>query len=119
GLEPVGRIVFRFSVLVFRKDFFVCKFRIARIGHYEVCKVQYLLKRPRRYVENKPHSRRDPLEIPYMGNRRGQLYMAHPFPSHLGLRYFDSALVAYYALVSYPLVFSAVAFPVLCRSEYP
>ena len=54
-----------------------------------------------------------------MRNRSGELYVAHPFSSHLCLGNFNSAAVAYYALVSDPLILSAVAFPVLHRSENP
>ena len=43
--------------------------------------------------------------------------MTHSLSSNLCLGNFNAALVAYDALVSDSLVLSAVAFPVLCRSE--
>src|SRR5699024_7316483 len=63
------------------------------------------------------HPRRDTLEVPDVRNRGGQLDVAHPLSSHLGLGDFNSAAIAYDALVSDPLVLSAVALPVLHRSE--
>ena len=54
-----------------------------------------------------------------MGYRCGQLNVTHSLSSHLGLRDFNAALVAYDAFVSDSLVFTAVALPVLCRSENP
>ena len=45
--------------------------------------------------------------------------MPHSLSSYLGLCYLDTALVAYDALVSDSLVLTAVAFPVLGRSEDP
>ena len=43
--------------------------------------------------------------------------MAHSFPSYLGLGYLYSAAVADDTLVSDSLILTAVAFPVLHRSE--
>ena len=49
----------------------------------------------------------------------GQLDVAHPLTSYLGLGYLNSAAVAYEALVLDPLILTAVAFPVLHGSEDP
>ena len=54
-----------------------------------------------------------------MGNGSCQLYMSKPFSSDCGLCDLDSASVAYNALISDLFVLSAVAFPILCRTEYP
>ncbi|MPN14454.1 hypothetical protein SDC9_161781 [bioreactor metagenome] len=44
--------------------------------------------------------------------------MAHALAANLGSCYLDAAAVAYLTLVSYLLVFSAVALPVLRGAEY-
>ena len=54
-----------------------------------------------------------------MRNGRGKLNVAHAFAAHLGFCDFNPAAVADNALVADTLIFSAVAFPVLCRPEYP
>ena len=54
-----------------------------------------------------------------MGDRSGQFDVAHPFSSYFCLCDFYAAAVADDALVADALVLSAVAFPVLRRSEYP
>ena len=54
-----------------------------------------------------------------MRYRRRKLYVSHTFTSYLSLCYLYSALIANYSLISYSLVLSAMAFPVLCRSENP
>ena len=43
--------------------------------------------------------------------------MTHTFTTHDGARHFDAALVADDAVVSDPLIFSTVAFPILRRTE--
>ena len=52
-----------------------------------------------------------------MRYRSGQLDRAHTLAAHLGAGYLNAAALAYLALVAYPLVLSAVAFPVLLRPE--
>ena len=44
--------------------------------------------------------------------------MSHPLTADLGLCDLNAALLAYDALVANPLISSAVAFPVLCGTEY-
>ena len=65
----------------------------------------------------KYYARRNALEIPNVGHGRSQLYMTHSFAADLSARDFHAALVADDALVSYPLVFTAMALPVLGGSE--
>ncbi len=54
-----------------------------------------------------------------MGNRDHKRYMSHSLTPYFLFSNLDSAAVAYYSLVSYPFVFSAVAFVILDRSEDP
>ena len=52
-----------------------------------------------------------------MRNRRGKFDMPHTFTTDFRAGNFYAALVANYAFVSYTFIFTAVAFPVLGRSE--
>ena len=117
SFEMIRRIILGFSVLCFCQYFLVCKICIAWICYNKVCKIEYLLKSSRRNVQNQTHPGRDTLEIPYVRYRRCQLDMAHPFTSHFSFGNFNTALVAYDAFVSYSFIFSAMTFPVFCRSE--
>ena len=54
-----------------------------------------------------------------MGNRRGQLDMAHAVAADGGFGDLDAAAVADDAFVTDFLIFAAVAFPVLARPEDP
>ena len=58
------------------------------------------------------------LQKPDVGHRRGQLDVAHPFAADLGLDYLNAALFTDDAAVFHPLIFAAVTFVVLGRSEY-
>ena len=57
------------------------------------------------------------LEEPDVGDRHGQLDVAHPLAAHLALRDLDAAPVADDAAEPDPLVLAAVALPVLDRTE--
>ena len=48
----------------------------------------------------------------------GALYVAHTLTANRGLSYLNTAAVTDYALIANLLILTAVAFPVLCRSEY-
>ena len=53
-----------------------------------------------------------------MHDGHDQFDVAHAFPAHLFLCYFDTAAVAYDPFVSDSLVFAAVALVVFYRAEY-
>ena len=80
--------------------------------------VEHPLQVARRDVEQQPEPARGALDVPDVGDRRGQLDMAHPLPSHLGPGDLDAALVADGAGVADPLVLAAVALPVLGRTDH-
>src|SRR5690606_30209469 len=58
-------------------------------------------------------------EEPDVRHGRGQLDVAHAFPTHLGAGDLHAAAVAHDAAVAHPLVLAAVALPVLRRTENP
>ena len=57
------------------------------------------------------------LQKPDVHHRAGQLDVAHPFPPHLGLDHLDAAFFAGDPPVLHTLVFAAVTFVILGRSE--
>ncbi len=61
--------------------------------------------------------RRQSLEEPDMGHRRGQLDMPHALAAHLALGHLDAALVAHDAAVLHALELAAQALPVGDRAE--
>ena len=68
-------------------------------------------------VEQVAEPARDTLEVPDVGDRRGQLDVTHPLPAHLGPGDLDAAALADDALEPDPLVLAAVALPVPGRTE--
>ena len=80
-------------------------------------KVQHLFQHPGRDIQNQAHPGGDPLKIPDMGNRRGQLDVAHTLSSHLGAGNLYAAAVADFTLIADPFILAAMALPVLGRSE--
>src|SRR4051794_4749125 len=65
-----------------------------------------------RQVEQVAQARGDALEEPDVGDRSGQLDVAHPLTTHLGASHLDAAALADDALEADALVLAAVALPV-------
>ena len=79
--------------------------------------VDDLLEILRGQVEQVAQARRDALEVPDMGDRRGQLDVPHPLTTHLGASDLDAAALADDALEPDTLVLAAGALPVPGRPE--
>src|SRR5207244_8897705 len=79
--------------------------------------VDDLLERLRRDVEQVAEPARDALEVPDVGDRRGELDVAHALATHLRARHLDAAALADDALEAHALVLAAVTLPVLRRTE--
>src|SRR5215216_923428 len=79
--------------------------------------VQDLLELLRSHVDQVADAAWDALEEPDMGDRRGQVDVAHALAAHLGARDLDAAALADDALVPDSLVLAAVALPVFGRTE--
>src|SRR5439155_9213033 len=79
--------------------------------------VDDLLEALRRDVEKVAEPARDALEVPDVGNGRGELDVAHALAPHLRARDLDAAPLADDALEADALVLAAVALPVARRSE--
>ena len=74
--------------------------------------VDDLLEVLRGQVEQVAQPGRHALEVPDVGDRRGQLDVAHPLTAHLGPGDLDATALADDALEADPLVLAAVALPV-------
>src|SRR5690606_19681965 len=71
-----------------------------------------LLQVLRGQVQQVAEAARDTLEVPDVGDRGGQLDVAHPLPAHRGTGDLDTAALADDALEADALVLAAVALPV-------
>ncbi len=76
-----------------------------------------LFKVFRREVEQIAEPARHTLEIPDVGDRRGQLDVAHPLTAHLRASDLDTTALTDDALEANALVLAAVALPVPGRTE--
>ena len=74
--------------------------------------VDDLLEVLRGQVEQVAEPARHTLEVPDVGDRGGQLDVAHPLTAHLGAGHLDAAALADDALEAHALVLAAVALPV-------
>ena len=72
-----------------------------------------------RQVQQQAHPGGDALKIPDVGDRSGQLNVAHPLPADLGPGDLHAAAIADLALVADLLVLAAVALPVLGGAKDP
>src|ERR671911_191669 len=79
--------------------------------------VQHPIKILRADVQKVSHPARHALDEPDVRYRSGQLYMAHPVAPHPSARHLDATPLADDALEPDPLVLSAIALPVLRRTE--
>ena len=70
-----------------------------------------------RQVEQVAQTARDTLEVPDVGDRSGELDVAHALATNLGASDLDAAALADDALEAHALVLAAVALPVAGRAE--
>ena len=89
----------------------------AGLGDDVVLEVEDALDVLQRHVEQRADARRQRLQEPDVGDRRGQLDMAHALAADARQRHFDAALLADDALVLHALVLAAQALVVLDRAE--
>ncbi len=82
------------------------------LGDHVRREVDDLLEVLRRQVEQVAQPARDTLEVPDVGDRGGELDVAHPLTTDLGAGHLDAAALADDALEAHALVLAAVALPV-------
>ena len=119
GLELVLVALQHVAVLSLVQQLALLQRGQAGIGDDIGCEVQDLLQVAGAEIQHEAYAGRNSLEVPDVGHRSCKLDVAHALAAHLGSCDFNAAAVADLALVAYPLVFSAVALPVLSGSEYP
>ena len=91
--------------------------RIAGINHDIERKIEDLLQNTGRNIEHQTHPGRNALKIPNVRHRRRQLNVAHALTAHLIFCNLDAAALANFSFITDTFIFSAVAFPVLCRAK--
>ena len=118
GLEGVGaELVLRLAELILGEQLVLLQRRHARLGDDVALEVEDPLHLLERHVEEEPDAGRHGFEEPDVGDRRGQLDMAHALAPDLGLDHLDAALLADDAAVFHALVLAAQALVILDRSE--
>src|ERR1700742_2446660 len=86
-------------------------------GDHRGGEVENLLQLFGRHVDQVADPARDTLEEPDVRDRRGQVAVPHPLTADLGAGHLDAAALADDSLVADALVLTAVALPVLGRTE--
>ena len=107
----------RFEILVFVEELVDRDFLLARLDDDVVRVVDDLLEITQRDVEEIAHRAGQRLEEPDVGDGNGELDVAHALAAHLAQGHFDAATVADHAAITNALVFAAMTFPVLDRTE--
>src|SRR3984885_2362514 len=118
GGEAVGaEFILRLDVIVLGQELTVLERRQSRLEHDVMLEIKDALEILERHVEQKADARRQRLQKPDMGHRRGKLDVAHALAPHAAQRHLDRALLADDALVLHALVLAAQALVVLDRPE--
>ena len=104
------------EVVLVRGEVAVTRLLIDR-DHHVGGEVDDLLEVLRRHVEQVAQARGNALEVPDVGDRRGQFDVAHPLATHGGLGDLHAAALADDALEADALVLAARALPVAAGSE--
>ena len=113
GVEIVLILLAHIAVFLLREDLVAHQRGLAGIGDDIGGEIQHLFQDAGADVEQQAHAGRNTLEIPDVGNGRGELDVAHALTADLGARDFHAAAVADLALVADLFILTAVALPVL------
>ena len=111
------RLLAQREVLVFVEQLALTHFLRARIDDDVVRIVDHLLEVTERDIEQVAHRGRQGLEEPDVRNRHSQFDVTHALAPDLAERDFHAAAVTDHAAIADSLVLTAVAFPVLDRTE--
>ena len=110
-------LILRVDVLFLGHQLLHLQRRHARLDDDERLEVEDLFQLLQRHVEHQARAARQRLHQPDMGNRGGELDVAHPLAPHLLQRNLDAAFLADDALELHALVLAAQAFVILDRPE--
>ena len=117
GVVLFLRLGAEIQVLVFVEQLVDRDFLVARLDDDVVGVIDDLLEITQRDVEEIAHRARQRLEEPDVGDGNGELDVTHALAAHLAQGHFDAATVADHTAIANALVFAAMAFPVLDRTE--
>jgi hypothetical protein len=117
GEAVIAELVLVAVELVFRQQLVLLQRGQARLGDDVVFEVEHALHVLQRHVQHQRDARRQRLQEPDVGDRRGQFDVAHPLATDAGQGDLDAALLADDALVLHALVLAAQAFVVLGRAK--
>ena len=113
GVEIVLILLAHIAVFLLREDLVAHQRGLAGIGDDISGEIQHLFQNAGADVEQQAHAGRNALEIPDVGNGRGELDVAHALTTNLGTRNLNTAAFANDALEANALVLTAGALPVL------
>ena len=117
GVEVVAVLLAHLHELLFVEQLAALERGQARLGDDERLEVQDALDVAQGHVQHQADARGQRLEEPDVGDRRGQVDVAHALAAHLGQGHFRAALLADHAAVLHALVLAAQALVVLDRTE--
>src|SRR5687767_5145651 len=123
GVEGVIALVpclrFQLEIPILVEQLVLGYFLLARLDDDVVRVVDDLLEVAEREVHEVPHGTRKSLEEPDVGDGYGELDVAHALAPNASKSHLDAAAIADHTAITDALVFAAVAFPVLYRTEDP
>ena len=105
------------AVLVLGEQLVNLQRSTARVDDQVVLVVDNALQVAGRHIQHQTNAGRHALEEPDVGNRHGQLDVAHPLAANASQCHFDAAPIAHHTPVLDPFVLAAGTFPVLHRTE--
>ena len=106
-----------FSIFFFIKNLHLFKWGVTGIGNNVKCKIKHLFKVSRADIKYKTEAARNTLKIPNMRNRSCKLDMTHALTADAGFCNLNAAAVTDNSLITNSLIFTAMTFPILHRSE--
>jgi hypothetical protein len=110
-------LVLKLPKIFFRQQLLFLQRSVPRIRHHVALEIEDFFEMFKAHVEKRSDPARHAFEEPDMRDRSRQLNVAHALASNFGLNHFDTAFVADDPAMLHPLVFSAIALPVLDRTE--
>ena len=115
--ENVAVLILGFAKFCFRQQLAFLQRSVARIDDDVILVVDDPFELPAGHVEHQSNARRHTLVEPDVGNRNGQIDVAHPLSPNAAEGYLDATSVANHSLVLNALVLAARAFPITRRAE--
>src|SRR6185436_2288531 len=115
----LSRLRLEVEEFVFVEQLVLNDLLLARIDDDVIRVVDDLLEITQREIDEVPHWTRQSLEEPDVSDGYGELDVTHALTTDAAQGDFDAAAIADHSTITNSLVFAAVAFPVLDRTENP